>query len=180
LINSGFYDNRHGIQVPQDGEKWCFEAEIKDNNGAAVSLDNFNISLADVGYNSTTGGYQINSSWTDMSSIDTTGCLLTFVKYNEEKKYGFPSGLTENNFQNKTVKLVIQPKETSGYNKTYYIKSISLYKKYTKATGTGVIKPGELTTEGTVVNNYIFIPSSQLTGTGAKTDEKELSKTIVE
>jgi hypothetical protein len=66
-----------------------------------------------------------------------------------------------------------------GYGKTYYIKSISLYKKYVNNSGK-VVKPGELTKDGTVVNNYIFIPSSQLTGTGAETDEKELSKTIIE
>jgi hypothetical protein len=63
VINSGFYDNRSGIDLPQNGDRWRFEAKILGSDGEEVVLSNFNIYLANVSYNTDTGGYTNYETW---------------------------------------------------------------------------------------------------------------------
>lgn len=170
LINSGFYDNRGAIEVPQAGDKWYIEAEIYDNNNNKQKLQNFQFSLGEIRYDTETGSH-VYEDWTSYkteSGLDNIG-VLSFDAIPEE--------LTESRFKNKTIKLIIRPKE-EFFGKTYYIQSIKLYKEVFNSLG-DIIKPGDLATDGTVVNNYVLIPADQAFGDDAKNDVKELTKTVI-
>ena len=171
LINSGFYDNRKSIEVPQLNEIWHFDMTIYNANGESCDLNNFDIYIGEVAYNTDTGGYILRSKWT---SFDAENQELRFEN-NQENGTSYDSDISPTTFQNKSAKLIICPK-SDGYNQTYYIEAIHLYKKIPNNKG-GFITPDNLETEGIVVNNYVFVKADLI---DENTSEEDLAKTIVD
>ena len=149
LINSGFYDNRSIITNIENGEEWIFQATVLNESGTEVRLDAFNVQLQEVEYNTQSGAYNLKQKWGELS--------------NDSIVINFPEGvktLSETEFKNKNIRLVIYPKETSE-SAVYYISKIEMFKKVLNSSGQP-ITPGDLSTEG-VVNNYIsFVEESAI------------------
>ena len=187
ILNSGFYDNRTLIKQVNYGEEWILKAEVLDNRGTALTdvFSNFDFKLREVLYDTRNGYYCLGNIWAEIDQSGNTGLtdntkILKFNSAAKGQEEGYANVLvSEDEFKNKKIQLVITPKNVHAADTTYYIKDIQLFKKHVSEAGNTFL-PGYLEEEGVVVQKHYLFPKSLVIGQNAVASAKEIPYTIVE
>lgn len=173
IINSGFYDNRTMIGEVDYDEQWFLKVEILDKSGNKISdpLSKFTFCLREVLYNSKRGNYSKGDIWAETDgAINNDIVIMKFNSSTFDKNHADVK-LSKENFAKKEIKLIITPKDGAVPSQEtqviYYIKTISLYKKYKNAENEWMV-PGEIETEGMVIPRTTFFSKTNLKNSTAE------------
>ena len=130
LINAGFYDNKQLIKTLRSGDKYILRIKIRDKNGRYLqTLTNWDIHLKECTYASSSGTYAFGSSYGSFVESGVGDGYIT-----GEYIIDLNSPMTEEEFQNKTIKLVFTP-GVSSEKQIYYIEALEFFRRYDAENG---------------------------------------------
>lgn len=163
LINSGFYDNKNQIKSLSNGDKYIFRIKMRNSDGSYVStLSGWNVNLKECAYQASSSTYNFNATYgylTEIGYDNNTGYLTG------EYTISIDKAMSEEELQDKQIKLVLTPPHTSTSSTTFYIEALELFRRYNSDSGDYIpLNPTSDSLQAKILTTRYLYADSELFG----------------